>query len=236
MTRDLSPWSSLQPIGSESYVLPCDKPYIEYFNKHCNDEHAIAENQIPEPWLGPALNATLFVLQLNPYHPLNAPHGPSHPLQVAHQIRKHSLIGSLTVPHHGLATEDKFWRTCFSCLAEDIGRAMKPMLRSSSLRRSFGYNHLASRVCSVEYFPYPSDKSNHALLRLPSQQFTFGLVRYGIQRGARFVVLKGWNAWKSAVPELNSHRDVHQVVGYRGARSIPRSVAGYRAILDALLG
>lgn len=204
-----NPWTSLPPLASASYVLPADSPYINCFNRTAAADHSIVTNQVPEPWLGPASTAKIFVLQKNPRYLPTTPHNPG----------KHPVIGSLTCPHYGISSGDKWWRGCFATLARDVGHRIAPGL-SNSAKLNAGYKHLELCVCSVEYFPYGSDRFAHSLLRLPSQAYSFDLVRQGICRGATIVVLKGWKEWLGAVPELCSYAKVGRLNGFLGAKYI----------------
>lgn len=205
----LNPWTSLPPLGSASYVLPADNIYVRCFNRSAASHHSIITDQIPEPWLGPAQTATLFVLQLNPRYL------PGQPLASG----KHRFIGSVTAAHYGIISKAGWWLACFGILAQDIGKRLLPG-RPSPHQLNAGYAHIAPQVCSVEYFPYGSDKFGHSLLRLPSQEFSFDLVRNGIARGACIVVLKGWKEWLGAVPELCCYSRVAKASGFRGAKHI----------------
>lgn len=209
MCAAANPWTSLPPLASPSYVLPADKSYVDSFNRTAAAHHSIVTNQVPEPWLGPASTANLFVLQLNPRYLPTMSHNPG----------KHPVIGSLISPHYGIVSGDKWWMSCFKTLAKDVGLKTGPSL-SSRAQLAAGYKHLEVRVCSVEYFPYGSDRFAHSLLRLPSQGYSFELVRQGIFRGATIVVLKGWKEWLGAVPELCSYAKVGRLNGFRGSRFI----------------
>lgn len=202
-------WNELPRLGSTTYVLPADAPYIDAFNKSAAPEHALVTTKIPEPWLGPAKNACLFVLQLNPrYLPTDSL-----------ALEKHAVIGSLTAPHYGLTSRDKWWMSCFKALALDVGCSLVPNSPPEN-QLAAGYKHLETRVCSVEYFPYGSDKYAHSLLRLPSQEYSFDLVRSGIERGACIAVMKGAKNWVGAVPQMAGYKNMVTVKGFRGAKYI----------------
>jgi hypothetical protein len=67
---------------------------------------------------------------------------------------------------------------------------------------------IAGRLFAVQFFPYHSRKFEHGLLRLPSQDFGFALVRLAIARDALVIVARGAKEWQGAVPELARHPSV----------------------------
>lgn len=223
-----NPWENFgRLVSAAPYVLPEDAPYVAYFNQAADSEHSIITGQIPEPWLGNPRKACLIVLQLNPRYlgtdPLDSD--------------KQQVIGMEEGPHFGLASGNKWWRSCFRSLALDIGRDRLPD-GAEEFQIEFGYRHLASRVCSVEYFPYGSDKFAHSQLRLPSQNYSFQLVREAVVRGAFVALMKGKKEWFGAIPELWTYKNQGILTGYRGAKHFNRSSCQgnyYDRVLRAVL-
>lgn len=221
-----NPWVNLPPLPSSSYVLPVDVSYVDCFNKSAAPSHQIVTDQIPEPWLGSAQDACLFVLQLNPRYLLTD----------APAAKKHPVIGKLNEPHFGITDRDKWWLSCFKKLALDIGCSLHPD-ECLKLQLNAGYMHLATRVCSVEYFPYGSNEYSHSLLRLPSQDYSFELVRDALSRGVYIAVMKGYKEWLGAVPELCGYGKLGLLKGYRGAKYISPASCGdsfYNSLLATL--
>ncbi len=234
-----NPWkNNLPSIGSGSFILPDDIPFIDQINLTAKGNYKVASKHIPEPWMGPPLTACLFVLQLNPGFDASTPL-PS----LAEQKAKHKIVGSLVEPHFGLTNKDRWWTSCFKSLAADIGMRVLTYPQGTPRAQrdqqlAAGYEYLESRVCSVEYFPYGSKNFSHSLVRLPSQMYSFELVRLGIARGATFAVMKGWNEWCGAVPELAGYGKVGRLKGYRGAKHVsPNSCHPdfYESVLETLV-
>ncbi len=224
-----NPWQDLSN-DDPPYILPCDLPLIDCFNKVVDREHQIVVGQIPEPWLGPIDTACVAILQLNPGYKFND--------LVDH--KKHSFIGKTQCPHYGLVTKSSWWRGCLKQLALDIGKDCMPT-NNAKVQLEGGYEYLKTRVCSIEYFPYGSQKSKISYLRIPSQDFTFHVVRQLIERKVVFVVLKGWNEWTGTVPELLSIKDrVHKGLAHikRQKKCVTPGIFGndaYNKILQALI-
>ncbi len=88
----------------------------------------------------------------------------------------------------------KWWEKKLKCLLNMCGR-----------------KQLARSILCIEYFPYHSRRfdgsrrSGHASLKLPSQEFGFGLVRSAIDRGAVVVVMRGEKLWKESIPKLKRY-------------------------------
>ena len=59
-------------------------------------------------------------------------------------------------------------------------------------------------VCSIEFFPYRSLNFCHGAIRLPSQSYTFALVKERLASGALIIVTRGLENWVLAVPELGA--------------------------------
>ena len=75
----------------------------------------------------------------------------------------------------------------------------------SRLIQAKGLKAVAHSLLCVEYFPYHSTRFAHAKLRVPSQQYSFGLVRSAMARNAAIVVLRSEKLWRAAVPELDTY-------------------------------
>ena len=94
---------------------------------------------------------------------------------------------------------------------------------------------LARELSSLEFFPYHSRSFGHAHLRLPSQEYTFGLLRKAIERGAVILLTRGESLWRGAVPELAGYPNCFRVKSWRSASISPRNCArGYAAALERL--
>ncbi|MFZ5532439.1 MAG: hypothetical protein ACOY5H_02730 [Pseudomonadota bacterium] len=82
---------------------------------------------------------------------------------------------------------------------------------------------IAARLLAVQFFPYHSQTFDHGLLRLPSQDFGFALVRRAIARDA-LIIMRGAKYWLGAVPELAHHSSVAQLNGPVNAALTPGNV------------
>lgn len=178
----VNPWCEIP--GRGRYVLEDDKPYLDAFNEICTDEKKrINFDHPPEPRLGP-VDAPVVFLQANPSYGADESDGPRDPEDLKESIR---TLSDEHCPHKGALAPGGWWA---------------PRLRE--LRKDVGKEDLSTNLLSVEFFPYRSRRFGHGEIRLPSQWYTFSLVRKARQRGAIIIVTRKWALWVSAIPELRS--------------------------------
>lgn len=181
-----NPWVGL-PV-SAPFVLAEDRAFVDAANLHKQPYSAgwLHTGRLPEPRSGPR-DAPLVILQINPsYRSADQ----AEPLPLAVVERQRAALTDEYAPHACLAHGDAWWMRAF---AQPIAR--------------FGCEAVARRVCSIEYFPYPSLRFEHAHIRLPSQTYQFQLVREALGRDALIVVTRGLQLWLGAVPELAARLD-----------------------------
>ena len=176
-----NPWVSLP--DQPPFILDEDKPYVDAFNQldKRKGDHRINLDHTPEPRLGP-IDAPVIILQLNPSYAVCEAGGAKDLNRQKENLRS---IRDEHAPHLGVTMKDLWWA---------------PRLRS--LIENAGEEKAAKGICSVEFFPYRSRTFAHGHIRLPSQDYTFGLVRSFIERKATFVVTRNFELWAAAVPEL----------------------------------
>jgi hypothetical protein len=68
-----------------------------------------------------------------------------------------------------------------------------------------GLSTVMSRVAAAEWFPYVSRSLVEIPQLLPSQAFTFQVVRQALEHGAQPVIMTGGTQWRRSVPELTQH-------------------------------
>jgi hypothetical protein len=64
---------------------------------------------------------------------------------------------------------------------------------------------LARSILAVEYFSYVSNKYRHGRLSLPSQQYSFDLVRNAVTRNAVIILTRGERRWLREIRELERY-------------------------------
>jgi hypothetical protein len=180
-----NPWKRISP--EPPFVLQEDRPHIESFNSTHgnNDDRRINLYYTPEPRLG-SVNAPLVILQLNPSWGKHEPYGPTSDVI----LQELESIKDENYPHLGIITNNTWW---------------VPRIRQLMNESGISKERFSQSICSIEYFPYRSIKFYHGGLKLPSQHYTFALVRERLASGAIIIVMRGYRFWVSAVPELATH-------------------------------
>lgn len=186
ITKVWKPHNPWKGIGHQPpFVLAEDRPEIEAFNSahgH-NDDRRINLYHTPVPREGP-ITAPLILLQLNPSFDKAKPYG--------HQSQQTTLLELESIkdesyPHIGVTTYDSWWI---------------PRLRQLMNESRIGPDKLSRNICSIDFFPYRSIKFCHGAIRLPSQNYTFALVRERLASGAIIIVMRGYRLWVSEITEL----------------------------------
>jgi hypothetical protein len=107
--------------------------------------------------------------------------------------------------------------------------------RLRHLIEAVGIDTVARKLMIVQHFPYQSQTYRQLPEPLPSQEYTFGLVRRACVRGRLMVVLRGETLWREAVPELAEHGYV-MAHSPRSGHVSPRNLgeAGYGQVLQRI--
>jgi hypothetical protein len=94
---------------------------------------------------------------------------------------------------------------------------------------------VAARFAVAQLLPYHAESWIDPRTTIPSQQFTFELVRQAIAREALFVALIGWPRWLAAVPSL-SRAEVIIVRNPRNPYCSPGNLGegGFARVVDRL--
>lgn len=183
--KHYNPWKKINQ--QSPFILQEDQPYIKAFNSingH-NVDRKINLNYTPEPRLGP-ITAQVILLQLNPSYNKAMPHGPQNE-QIT--LRELQNIQDENSSHPGVMPGDGWWNRAFSQLMNE---------------HEIGPERVARGICSIEFFPYRSLTFCHGAIRLPSQGYTFALVRERLASGALIIVTRAYPLWISAIPELTT--------------------------------
>jgi len=177
----MNPWVDVP--SAEPFVLPIDQAAVLGFNRELRQysNHWIHTGRLPEPRQGP-IDAAIVLLQLNPSYDKNTQTINLTALEIQDGRAALADEGS---EHRCLAEPNTWWDSAFKTLIAEFGRP-----------------RLARRVCSIEYFAYPSLKFGHGDLELASRSYQTLLVQQAIKRGAIFIVSKGLSMWVSRVPHL----------------------------------
>ncbi len=179
----------------------------------------------PEPFFG-SLGATVVVLNLNPgwsprdkavhERPEFAAMARS---SLAHELRPYPFL-HLQPPGTPKTPGGDWWGPRVRKLAEEVG-----------------FESVAHRLACVQFTPYHSCGYSSASPPLPSQEYSFHLVRLAMARGAEIVVMRSAKLWESAVPELVGYKRYHRAANPRAPFLTPGNLkSAYQIISERLRG
>jgi hypothetical protein len=217
-----NPWLDLPEAAP--FVLRGDVAGIERFNTTATPETTIQLDVMPEPFIGRP-EAPLVFLLLNPgFDPATVPlYQSGTPLAVA--SRDNLRHARRDLPFFPLDPQ---------CL-------VLPGLSwwSRKLRRlveCVGLPTAAHDILSVEWFPYHSRRCG-LVPNLPSQQYSFSLVRQAMARNATIVVMRSAARWIKSIPELASYPRLYRLRSPQNPSISPANCPdGWPAMLAALGG
>jgi hypothetical protein len=190
-TKD-NPWQRLP--AQPPFVHPDDQTAVGKFNAQAAPALKLRVNDLlPEPFLGDP-RAPVILLSNNP--------GMG---KFVHLRQTSSFMRRM---RDGICL--KFSKYPFIYLDPEfaqVGYWWRQKLKS--LLERFGAEVVARSICNIVYFPYPSDKFGHRRCELPSQQYSFDLVRSAVERGAVIVLMRKGQLrhWEAKVPELKDYRN-----------------------------
>jgi hypothetical protein len=218
-------WSAL-PLDPP-YVLAEDRPHVEAWNERrgAKDERVRLQLSVwPEPFLGPR-TAHVVILAQNPAWP----GGP--PPHVGNARYEAALRGNLSDDsdrHIHMGLQDAF--------AATSGKWWRPRWRVAMERSGLTFEDMARKVLAVQSHGYFSERWARLPVTLPSQWFSFDLVRQAVERSAVIVVTRGWKDWTDSVPELQSYDGAMRTKSPRGAYVTPMNLpaGGFERVVDAL--
>jgi hypothetical protein len=184
-----NPWTHLPP--SPPFVLPDDEPFVRDFNNRAAPKAFLHINEIlPEPFVG-APDAPVVLLSNNPGLGKGATQKQAGDFM--DRMRDNLRHAPSDYP--------------FVYLAPDFTGPHKQWWerKLKSLLKRFGHQVVARSILNVPYFPYASQRFGRGLPRLPSQAYSFRLVRHALVRNAIIVFMRRDAMWKEALPELEKY-------------------------------
>lgn len=222
-----NPWIS--DFSQPPFVLEMDRQAIEKFNAKLkggpNHPHYLQVTEIlPEPFVG-SLNAPVVLLSNNPgFNDQVTIQGKRDKSfmdrisgNLSHAALKYPLI-FLDPEYKGSDWWDKKLHhliAYFDGLGHD------------------GREVIAKSVLNIVYFPYPSRRFGHRRLSVPSQNYTFQLIRSAMEREAVIIHMRKPDKWFSKLPELKNYKLAFEVLNFQRPVLTPKC-PGYRESLAAI--
>jgi hypothetical protein len=200
-----NPWHRLPT--TPPYFLSEDRERVEALNANFPEHHRcrLDLDIIPEPFVGRP-DAPVVILGNNPG--IKSPQTAEYRRRPAFIERmRNNLLHRLDddYPFFFLDPNDlvmppdgrKWWERKL----DGLFRAFGPDKEDKEVARAI----LAKSILAVEFFPYASRRYGHGRDPLPSQQYSFGLVRSAMARGASIVLTRGHKRWLGAMKDLEGY-------------------------------
>lgn len=186
-----NPWTAL-PVAAP-YVLPEDEPILNKYAPKLTGDKQIRTEVMPAPFIGSLDTAQIFLLALNPgFKERDITYQDEH-LDFADINRKALTFKS---------------RTPFFYLdaAHPDGGGYKWWYRRlRHFIQKYGMKAVTEKLMCVQLFPYHSRSYAGLPERLPSQEYSFHLVRQAILQKKPIVIMRSREQWLQAVPELRHY-------------------------------
>ena len=191
-----NPWVGFK--FSDSMLHPDDADSVEFHNRSSKSDYQFLLHLAPEPWIG-NLQGNLLVLYSNPgatQDNLNKVFLPKH-----HEVMEKSISNLnqeiTSFPHFHFDPElkdtegGKWFRSKYRWLIEETSdRAV------------------SENLITCELAPYHSVKWKVPRRKLPTQEFTYEIIRNAMSRGAVILLARTPKIWLENLPELENYPKV----------------------------
>jgi hypothetical protein len=221
-----NPWRRLP--ARPPFVLPDEEAAVRAFNAQKSENHKLRiDDLLPEPFVG-ALNAPVVILGNNPGFNAKNAHYRQEPGFVA-RMRANLLHQPSDYPFVYFAPDiqgphRRWWERKLKELLEHFVSSAR-FQRAEALARS---------ILVVEHFPYPSRRYGRGLPSLPSQDYSFSLVREAMERKAVIVLIRGERRWLRAVPTLLGYKRFCTVKSYQTGSISSKNCDRFQEVVRAI--
>jgi hypothetical protein len=214
-----NPWCHLP--NSPPYVLPKDEEYVRVFNGKVgsgSDRFLQIRRILPEPFIGDP-SAPVVLLSNNPGFGRRAPLKETR--NFMERLRKNLILDESEYPF--LFLDPDF---------NEVGWWWRIKLKV--LLRQFGDKIIARSILNVPFFPYPSRRYRHGPLRVPSQDYSFHLVREAMKRDAVIVRMRKCKGFLNTLPELQGYDRHFHVENFQFPAISPKNCYGFQDVVQAI--
>jgi len=217
-----NPWDGFQ--YSTEMVHPLDVAAVSRHNQTSKPEYQFLLHLAPEPWIG-NLKGNLLVLYANPgatQDNLNRVIQNNHTLVINKSIQNLNQTNS-EFPHFHFDPELKGTEG-----ANWFESKYKWLLDATSRKA------LASNLITCELAPYHSVKWKVPRVMPPTQEFTYQIIRDGIERNAVILLARSAKIWIHHIPELEKYPRVYRPNSINASISPNNYPVGFDKIIDAV--
>jgi hypothetical protein len=183
-----NPWENLKKINNE-YIAECDRASLSYLRNSLKGEYELKFGVIPGPYTGDPENSVVYVLALNPGYTAGedericAKYEDIYIKNLTHSNHEYPFIPFN--PVFSGTPGQKWWKD-----------------RLGSIIKETSIETVSKFVFNVEYFPYYSKSYKPLKEILPSQEYTFSLVRKAIKDDKIIILMRSKKIWYKAIDEL----------------------------------
>jgi hypothetical protein len=111
---------------------------------------------------------------------------------------------------------------------KDTGGAKWWGSRLRCLIEKAGLDKVSHSIFNAEFFPYHSRSWKNLNKTLPSQEYTFNLIRDAMKRNVKIVLIRFAKPWFNAIPELETYKYVLRTKNPQSAFISPGNIADNR--------
>lgn len=215
----INPWKdlSIKPY----YVATCDTAILSSPNYNTSE---IRFDAMPDPYCGNLDHAEVVFLALNPgFIDDDIDVNLNNKTFISENIKNYQHNAS--VPFFYLMDE----------LSETGGYKWWKKHLNSLLKEGILFENLQQKIMNIEYMPYHSVRYKHNNIILPSQEYSFNLVRQAIKMNKQIVIMRAKKYWLAAVPELNDYKNVAQLNSTQNVSISRKNMDNQPGAFDRLL-
>jgi hypothetical protein len=192
-----NPW--LDVPTTPRFIAPCDLQTVDLvLAADPNAQSELHFEVLPEPYAGDPERARVVLLSLNPGWGNTEPGEQGGGVADWDDELRRNLAFNATTPF--VHIDPRFQQTTGG------GRWWSKRLRR--LAEATSWEQVGERLMVLEFFGYHSHTWRSLPLPLPSQAFTFQLLREAMDKGNLIIVTRGLAQWVWNVPELYTYKRV----------------------------
>jgi len=207
-----NPWKNLKKDNNE-YIAECDKPFLSSLRHKLKGDNELKFGPIPGPYTGDPENSVVYVLALNPGYTAGedericAEYEDIYINNLAHSNQEFPFISFNPV---FFGTPGQNWWKC----------------KLGSIIKETSIETVSKFVFNVEYFPYYSKEYKSIGKILPSQEYTFYLVRKAIEEDKIIILMRSKKIWYEAMTELIDYPNKYVLNSPQNPVISPKNMGG----------
>jgi len=206
-----NPWKNLK--NPNEYIAECDKLCISCLKNSCRGDYELKLKAMPGPYTGDPEKSVVYVLALNPGYTagedekVGKKHRDIFAKNLLHLVRKCPFI-SFDPIFEG-SKGQLWWKRMLGPIIDEVG-----------------IKAVSKYVFNAEYFPYHSRRFKLLKKILPSQNYTFELVKKAIRDKKIIIIMRSAKLWYGAIPELEKYKNTYILRNPRNVRITPNNIGG----------